>query len=78
MNVAEVSLTLVLMVTYITLMIWLGHLMRLPLIRLDITLTIITIPLIGKLTAYLHLQESTLRNRPVDCVYEASKFLSVR
>ena len=41
----EVALTLVLMDTYITLMIWIGHLMRLPLTKLgNIALIIITIP----------------------------------
>jgi hypothetical protein len=41
----EVALTLVLMDTYITLMIWIGHLMRQPLTKLEnIVLIIITIP----------------------------------
>ena len=42
----EVALTLVLMDTYLTLMIWIGHLMRLPLTKLEnIALIIITIPI---------------------------------
>jgi hypothetical protein len=46
MNVGEVALTLVLMDTYITLMILIGHLMRLPLTKLEnIALIIKTIPL---------------------------------
>ena len=41
----EVALTLVLIDTYITLMIWIGHLMRMPLTKLEnIALTIITTP----------------------------------
>jgi hypothetical protein len=41
----EVALTLVLMDTYITLMIWIGHLTRLLLTKLEnIVLIIITIP----------------------------------
>ena len=47
MTDSEVSLTLVLMDTYITLMILIGHLMRLSLTKLDnIVLIIITTPLI--------------------------------
>ena len=94
MTVGEVALTLVLMDTYITLMILIGHLMRLHLTKLEnITLIIITIPLtlsplsllflvrlggytvnlydfyfynlIGKLTAFLQLQEFSMRNRTV-------------
>jgi hypothetical protein len=86
MRVEEVALTLRLMETYITLMIWIGHLMRLLMIRFEnIALIIITIlrmlsplcqlllvrlggyivnlcafysyTLIGKLTAFLQLQE---------------------
>ena len=45
MSVGEVALTLVLMDTYITLMILIGHLMRLPLTKLEnIALIIITTP----------------------------------
>ena len=41
----HVALTLVLMDTYITLMIWIGHFTRLPLTKLEnIALIIITIP----------------------------------
>jgi hypothetical protein len=46
MNNSEVPLTLLLMDTYITLMIWIGHLIRLSLTRFESTaLTIMTIPL---------------------------------
>ena len=45
MTDSEVALTLVLMDTYITLMIWIGHLMRMLLTKLEnIALIIITIP----------------------------------
>ena len=50
----EVALTLVLIDTYITLMIWIGHLMRLPLTKLEnIALIIITTPPLPSLLCLL-------------------------